>query len=106
MKTHQSRLEEIAFTMISLVGPVIARQLLATCGSIEAVFSESKRHLKAIPGIGEEIASRVTHPSTAFAAAEEEIRKMEKAGIDYCFFLDHNYPSRLKQISDAPLILY
>jgi len=106
MKTHQSRLEEIAFTMIPLVGPVIARQLIATCGSIEAVFSESKRHLKNISGIGEEIASRVTHPSSAFAAAEEEMLKMEKAGIDYCFFMDHDYPSRLKQVNDAPLILY
>lgn len=92
--------------MIPLVGPVIARQLLATCGSIEAIFSESKRHLKSIPGIGEEIASRITHPSSAFAAAEEELRKMERAGIEYCFFLDNDYPSRLKQISDAPLILY
>jgi len=106
MKTRQSQLEEIAFTMIPLVGPVIARQLIATCGSIEAVFSESKRHLKAIPGIGEEIASRIANASSAFAAAEEEINRIDKEGIDYCFYLDHNYPSRLQHVGDAPLLLY
>ena len=77
MKTRQLQLEEIAITMIPLVGPILARQLIATCGSIENVFSESKRHLKSIPGIGEEIASRITHPSSAFQAAEEELNRME-----------------------------
>ena len=106
MKTRQSRLEEIAFTMIPLVGPIIARQLIATCGSIEAVFSESKHHLKSIPGIGEEIASRIANASSAFAAADEELKRIEKEGIDYLFYLDPNFPSRLQHVGDAPLILY
>ena len=106
MKTQQLQLEELAFTMIPFVGPVIARQLISTCGSIEAVFSESKRTLKSIPGIGEEIANRITKASAAFQSAEEELLKMKKENIHYVFYLDKEYPSRLQHYPDAPLLLY
>ncbi|MEO6131573.1 MAG: DNA-processing protein DprA [Saprospiraceae bacterium] len=106
MKTKQTKIEEIAFTMIPLVGPINARQLLAYCGSIEGVFGQQKRFLKSIPGIGEEIASRIGKSSSLFVAAEEELAVMEKKNIEYTFFTDENYPSRLKHFSDAPLLLF
>ncbi len=106
MKTRHTQLEEIAITRIPLVGPILARQLITYCGSIEAVFSASKRHLKSIPGIGEEIASQVTQTKPVFAAAEEELRRMEKEGIHYVFFRDAGYPTRLSHVPDAPLLLY
>lgn len=92
--------------MIPLVGPILGRQLISYCGGVEAVFTESKRQLKTIPGIGEEIASQISKASTAFAAAEEELNHMEKEGISYTFFLDEAYPQRLFHLPDAPLILY
>ncbi len=106
MKTRKTQLEEIAFTMIPLVGPVLARQLIAYCGSIEGVFTESKRRLKSIPGIGEEIASQIAQSGRAFETAEVEIAYMERHGYDYVFYLDPSYPIRLQQIPDAPLVLY
>lgn len=92
--------------MIPLVGPILARQLIAYCGTIEAVFSSSKRHLKSIPGIGEEIANQITHCSAVFGVAEEELKHLDKGGIDYVSFLDKQYPPRLQHIPDAPLLLY
>lgn len=106
MKTRQTQLEEIAFTLIPLVGPILARQLITYCGSIEAVFSESKQRLKSIPGIGEEIASQVIKTSPLFALAEEELSRIEKEGIQYLFYYDDAWPSRLLHIPDAPLLLY
>ena len=106
MKTRSTKLEEIAFTMIPLVGPVIGRQLISYCGSVQAVLAESKRHLKTIPGIGEETAMQISKASQAFEAAEEELEYMEKNGIDYVFYLDKSYPGRLIHLPDAPLILY
>lgn len=106
MKTKQMQVEEIAFTMIPLVGPILARQLIAYCGSVEAVFRESRRHLKSIPGIGEEIASNITHAANAFDAAEEELAHLEKEAISYIFYLDPRYPPRLLHLPDAPLLLY
>jgi len=106
MKTRKTKLEEIAFTMIPLVGPVLGRQLITYCGSIEAVFTESKRHLKTIPGIGEEIASQIASASHTFDAAEAELQRMEKEDIRSTFYLDKSYPTRLFHLPDAPLLLY
>ncbi len=92
--------------MIPLVGPVIARQLLSFCGSIEGVFTEQKRLLKTIPGIGEEIASKVSNAQKILIEAEEELETIEKENILYYFFYDPGYPSRLQHIPDAPLLLY
>lgn len=92
--------------MIPLVGPINARQLLAYCGSIENVFGEQKRFLKSIPGIGEEIASQIGKSNSLFLTAEEELTIMEKRGIEYTFYTDEKYPTRLKHFPDAPLLLY
>ena len=91
-------------TMIPLVGPVIARQLISFCGNIENVFTEQKRILKSIPGVGEEIASSIVKAQRSMSEAEEELAILERENIDYVFYLDENYPSRLLHIQDAPLL--
>ncbi len=92
--------------MIPSVGPVLARQLISYCGSIEAVFTEQKRILKTIPGIGEEIATQIIRSATSLDTADEELSLMEKQNIGYVFFHDAEYPSRLRHIPDSPLLLY
>ena len=41
-----------------------------------------------------------------FSNAEKEIRLAEKEKVDLLFFTDANYPSRLRQVNDAPTLLY
>jgi DNA processing protein len=106
MKTRQTKLYELGITMIPLVGPVLGRQLIAYCGSIEAVFTEQKKILKCIPGIGEEIANQISNATNVFSAAEEELALMEKHHIGYVFIHDVDYPTRLRHIPDAPLVIY
>ena len=93
-------------TMIPLVGPVLARQLISYCGSIEGVLTENKKFLKTIPGIGEEIASNISRSKDILIEAEEELKFMDREGIGYVFYQDADYPSRLLHIPDAPLLLY
>ena len=92
--------------MIPLIGPILGRQLISCCGSIEAVLTEQKRILKSIPGIGEEIATQISNASQWLDAAEEEWARMQKHKIQSVFYLDEHYPSRLHQIPDAPLLFY
>ncbi len=106
MKTRKTKIEEIAFTLIPLVGPVIGRQLITYCGNIETVFTEHKRFLKSIPGVGEEIAGQISNCKSFLSAAEGELEILEKEGIEYTFFLDEDYPSRLKHFPDMPLLLF
>jgi len=92
--------------MIPSVGPVIARQLISFCGSIEGIFTEQKRFLKTIPGIGEEIASKITSAKEILSEAEQELQLIEKENINFTFYLDPDFPSRLQHIPDAPLLLF
>src|SRR5690606_12048818 len=43
---------------------------------------------------------------SAFARAEQEIRKCERNNVTLVFFTDANYPRRLRSIDDAPTLLY
>ena len=101
----QNRLSLLALHFISGIGNHIIRQLVSYCGSAEKVFQTSKGKLRKIPGIGDVTAEAIVK-GKPFAAAEKEWRKVEREKSQLIFFVDKNYPSRLKQIPDAPSLLY
>ena len=91
------------------MGDVTAKNLIAYCGSAEAVFKERKSRLEKIPGIGSITAEALTNEyaiQTALKRAEEEIKFIEKDEIIPLFFTDSEYPARLKQRDDGPVMLY
>src|SRR6185436_1217929 len=96
---------KIALTLISGVGNVIARNLVSYCGSVEGVFKESKKRLEKIPEVGPVTAEAIVKHRD-FERAEKECLFIEKYKITPLFYLDKNYPSRLKNCSDAPVMLY
>lgn len=98
-------IHQLALTMINGVGSITARQLLESLGSAEAVFSENPRLLERIPGIGETTASAIKD-SDALLKAEQELKFIEKNNIKCIFIEDKDYPKRLKECNDAPLVLY
>jgi len=95
----------LSLMQVPNVGNVLAKNLIAYCGSPEAVFKQKKNHLIKIPGIGEKIASNILKFSD-FGKAETEIAFIEKHQIDPLYFLDEKYPARLKEIADAPVLLF
>ncbi len=96
---------KIAITLIPKIGSINAKKLIAYVGSIEGVFKETKKALKKIPGIGEGLATNITSQKV-MARAEQEIEFTEKHDIKTLFYLDKNYPKRLKQCEDAPVLFY
>ena len=98
-------IHKIALTMIDGVGDVLARQLLQSMGSAEAVFVEKQRLLAKIPGIGAKLASEIVKPSV-LARAEKECAFVEKNKIKTFFIADENYPFRLRELTDAPILFY
>jgi DNA processing protein len=95
----------IALSMIDGIGSVNAKKLIAYVGSIEGIFKEKKKNLTKIPGIGEVSAGEI-YKADSLKAAENEIAFIEKNNIHTYFYLDENYPLRLKQCYDAPIILF
>lgn len=101
----QQKIYQAAIWMMPGVGDFISKQLIAYCGSAEAVFKVNFRKLIHIPGIGEKTARDILAHRT-FEAAESLLKECENAGVIPVHFTDRTYPSRLRQILDAPAFLF
>lgn len=100
-----SLLHQIALTFIPGVGSVNSRLLLKHFGTAEDVFKAKKSQLTAIQGIGEKTAQSILQHHF-FERAEQEIEFVEKYKIKTFFYSDEDYPKRLRNCYDAPVLLY
>lgn len=96
---------KIALSVIPHFGPKLVRRLVSYAGGVEAVFHEKKRYLEKIPGVGE-IKASLFNTDNLMEEADEEIRYIQKEDIHPLFYLDSDYPARLKECEDAPIMLY
>lgn len=96
----------IGITLINGIGNNLAKNLIAYLGNEEAVFKEKKKNLSRIPGIGDTLAKEIVNHKQALLRAEQEIEFILKNDIQYLYYTDKNYPFRLKECPDAPLILF
>jgi DNA processing protein len=96
---------KIALSLIPKIGHVTAKKLVAYVGSYEGVFYEKKNSLMKIPGIGSILADSIVN-SNVIPKAEEEIEFIKKSNITPIFYLDKEYPERLKHCDDAPILIY
>ena len=105
--THDEQIYLIGITLIKGVGSVLARQLIQFFGSAKAVFTEKQRMLEKVPGIGEYTAAKIKESETeALKRAEQEIVFIEKNKITVFSMLDSQYPVRLQECPDAPVVFY
>jgi len=98
-------LYQIGIGLIPQIGDVRAKKLIAYCGGVEAVFKEKKRFLLKIPGIGKTAVNEITSQNV-LSRAEKEIEFIEKHHIKPLFYLDEDYPHRLKHCDDGPIMIY
>jgi DNA processing protein len=96
---------KIALSLIPKVGHITAKKLVSYVGSFEGVFKESKSKLMKIPGIGSILADLIVN-TNVIPKAEEEINFIKENKITPIFYLDKQYPERLKHCEDAPILLY
>ncbi len=96
---------EIALSLIKGIGHIKAKNLIAYCGSAEAIFREKKKNLLRIPEIGEYCIKNIIKQDV-LDRAEEELEFIRKNKITPVFYLEENYPKRLKHCDDSPILLY
>lgn len=101
----QERLALLALHFIPGVGDYLVRQLISYTGSAERVFQLPKGKLLKIPGVGPKTVEAIQN-GKPFDRAEKEIRRAEKEEVNILFYTDKVYPTRLKQIPDAPSLIY
>ena len=96
---------KIALTQIPGIGSVLAKSLIGYCGGVHQVFEKSHSFLKKAPGVGDILANNIKAFKN-FSEAEKEVEFIKKNSIKPIFFLDADYPARLKNIPDCPILLY
>lgn len=98
-------LYQIALTLIPNIGSVHAKALVNIYGDAQSVFKAKKKELENIEGIGTIRANSIkSFPD--FTTSEEEVKFIEQYKIRPLFITDKNYPQRLLNCYDSPVLLY
>ncbi len=98
-------LYQIGVNLIPGISDINGKKLIAYCGGAEAVFKEKKSSLLKIPGFGEATINKIISQNVLIRA-EKEIEFITQFGITPLYYLEPNYPERLKHCIDAPIMLY
>ena len=94
----------LALTNVPGVGHKIARLLLERFGSAAAVFKAPLKELKTVDGISE-IKAKGFRDADILKKAEKELEFVIRKDIQI-LHPDNNYPKRLSNCGDAPLVLF
>jgi len=105
LSKEDDRICTLALVHTPGVGSVTVRQLISYCGGASNVFQADFRKLIKIPGIGEKVVREILKKDK-IDFAEKELLNCEKESAKLHFYTDTNYPSRLKTLYDAPVVLY
>lgn len=98
-------LYQIALTLVPNIGDVHAKALVNIYGDAHSVFKAKKKDLENIEGIGTVRANSIK-AFTDFTSSEAEIKFIEQYKITPLFITDKNYPQRLLNCYDSPLLLF
>ncbi|MFD2244798.1 DNA-processing protein DprA [Pontibacter ruber] len=103
----ENSLYEVALTFLPNVGTQLTRLLVSYCGSPKEVFAAPPGKLLKIPGIGDKLVRNITDNARhALLEAEQVVKQAEAQEVKLLFYTSPDYPNRLKQIADAPVLLY
>lgn len=95
----------IGITLIKGIGNNLAKNLIAYIGSEEGIFKEKQQNLAKIPGIGVVLSNEICNQNV-LEKAEQEVEFILKNKIIPYYFTDKEYPYRLKECPDSPIMLY
>ncbi|OHE61042.1 MAG: DNA protecting protein DprA [Thermodesulfovibrio sp. RBG_19FT_COMBO_42_12] len=95
----------IALSMLQDIGPVGSRKLLSAFVTPERIFDAGTDALLCVEGIGVNRAKNIKEFSL-WEDVEKRITAMEKKGVKAVSFDKPSYPEMLREIEDAPVVIY
>lgn len=102
---REELLNQVALSLSPGIGPITIKQLISYCGSATEVLKTSAARLEAIPGIGKKTIEAITS-KRCHREALEQLEQARKQNATIYSFTDPDYPSRLKSLDNAPVVLY
>lgn len=95
----------VVLNLLPGIGPIRIRALEEEFGSLSTVFTRSRGELARVPGIGDKLAQQIVDWQQ-FCDLKSELSACSDAGVKIITFQDPDYPPLLKELRDAPVILY
>jgi len=92
-------------SLVPDIGPITARQLISRTGSPEHVFSLDLQDLLSVQGMTRGRAENILNFS-GWDAVDRQTRILEQKGISVICYGTPEYPEVLKEIPDAPAVIY
>ncbi len=105
VSTPPDILYRMAFAGIRGMGVELAQRLLDVVGSEKEFFAMSDSDLKSITRSSSKVWERA-HRDEMLRKAERELEFVESKNIKVLYFTDADFPQRLLNASDAPVLLY
>ena len=102
----QEIVSSIALTKLNGLSLLNARTLLDSLGSASEVFAHRKDIVGVIPDASKRLVAAFDHTDEALRLAEEEMKFVEQKRLRVLTLNDVDYPQRLRECEDAPLVLY
>ena len=103
---QQEIISAIALTRISYFSLAELLELFRRVGSAEEIVAHSKHIRDLLPDASDRLTQAFTDIGQALRYAENELRTAEGMGVRPLVMGDDDYPSRLLECADAPLVLY
>ncbi len=95
----------IALSMLQDIGPVRAKRLLSVFKTPERIFNAKKDDLCEVNGIGSKLFKHIKE-FNSWNLIERQMNLMMQKDIKAVHFHDQSYPELLREIVDAPIVLY
>ena len=103
---QQEIISAIALTRISFFSLAELLELFRRVGSAEEIVAHSQHIRDLLPDASDRLTQAFTDIGQALRYAENELRTAEGMGVRPLVMGDDDYPSRLLECADAPLVLY
>ena len=103
---QQEIISAIALTRISYFSLAELLELFRRVGSAEEIVAHSQHIRDLLPDASDRLTQAFTDIGQALRYAESELRTAEGMGVRPLVMGDDDYPSRLLDCADAPLVLY
>ena len=103
---QQEIISAIALTRISYFSLAELLELFRRVGSAEEIVAHSQHIRDLLPDASDRLTQAFSDIGEALRYAENELRTAEGMGVRPLVMGDDDYPSRLLECADAPLVLY
>lgn len=99
-----SKLHWLALVSLPGIGGATGRKLIERFGSIEAAFAAPDAELARIPRLNTDLVARLR--AVALETIEAELAMLADEGLEVLTWDDPDYPANLRDLPDAPPVLF